>query len=124
MIPRDALPPLDELALIGVSGGRDSVALLDLLAGFDAKLIVCHLDHALRAESAAEAQHAEKLAAKYQLPFVGAREMCRSEPWLGRNPWRRPLEMRVTSSSRVWRASMNALGSTWRTMQTIRSRRC
>jgi tRNA(Ile)-lysidine synthase len=74
MIPRAALPQLDELALIGVSGGRDSVALLDLLAGFGAKLIVCHLDHALRPESAAEALQVEKLAARYGLPFATCRE--------------------------------------------------
>ena len=45
----------EERCLIGVSGGRDSVALLHQLhaAGFR-ELIVCHLDHALRPESAAE----------------------------------------------------------------------
>lgn len=54
----------EEKALIGVSGGRDSVVLLDLLAlaGFR-QLIVCHLDHKLRgAESAADAAFVRALA--------------------------------------------------------------
>ncbi|HEY4757117.1 MAG TPA: ATP-binding protein, partial [Chthoniobacterales bacterium] len=44
--------------LIGVSGGRDSVALLNLLGGFGYnKLIVCHFNHQLRgASSGADAR--------------------------------------------------------------------
>ncbi len=38
--------------LIGVSGGRDSVVLLDAIADLDyRKLIVCHFDHQLRGRS-------------------------------------------------------------------------
>lgn len=41
--------------LVGVSGGRDSVALLHLLHGFGFKnLIVCHLDHGWRGEESKE----------------------------------------------------------------------
>ena len=50
--------------LIGVSGGRDSVALLHLLAerGYQ-KLVVCHLDHALRGRaSRGDAQFVARLA--------------------------------------------------------------
>jgi tRNA(Ile)-lysidine synthase len=57
--------------LIGVSGGRDSVALLHWLIslGYE-QLIVCHLDHELRGRSgAADARFVEKLAAKYQVDF-------------------------------------------------------
>src|SRR5712692_856565 len=53
--------------LIGVSGGRDSVALLHWLAecGYK-KLIVCHLNHQLRGRSSdADARFVEKLTAKY-----------------------------------------------------------
>ncbi|EDY19911.1 tRNA(Ile)-lysidine synthetase [Chthoniobacter flavus Ellin428] len=65
----------EERCLIGVSGGRDSVALLHQLhaAGFR-ELIVCHLDHALRAESVADAQFVEKLARKLDYAFVLQRE--------------------------------------------------
>jgi tRNA(Ile)-lysidine synthase len=52
-----------ERCLIGVSGGRDSVALLHRLhaVGFH-DLTVCHLDHGLRAESRADAQFVRSLA--------------------------------------------------------------
>ncbi len=62
--------PADEPALIGVSGGRDSVALLDLLASAGRKLVICHLDHGLRSESKADAQFVQSLANRYGLPFV------------------------------------------------------
>ena len=53
--PPDFSP--DESVLVGVSGGRDSMALLHWLKehGF-CKIIVCHLDHGLRAESRADAR--------------------------------------------------------------------
>ncbi|HYR23795.1 MAG TPA: tRNA lysidine(34) synthetase TilS [Chthoniobacterales bacterium] len=55
--------------LIGVSGGRDSVALLHLLVerGYK-KLIVCHLNHQLRGRSSdTDARFVQKLAAKYNV---------------------------------------------------------
>jgi tRNA(Ile)-lysidine synthase len=61
--------------LIGVSGGRDSVALLHWLTNLGyKKLIVCHLNHQLRGRSsAADARFVEKLAGRYGLDFeVGA----------------------------------------------------
>jgi tRNA(Ile)-lysidine synthase len=53
--------------LIGVSGGRDSVALLHWLVDLGYReLIVCHLDHQLRGRSSrADAHFVEKLAGKY-----------------------------------------------------------
>ncbi|HEX4697670.1 MAG TPA: tRNA lysidine(34) synthetase TilS [Candidatus Udaeobacter sp.] len=61
----------DARYLIGVSGGRDSVALLRWLIGLGyKKLIVCHLNHQLRGRSSdADARFVKKLAAKYQLDF-------------------------------------------------------
>ncbi len=59
----------DERYLIGVSGGRDSVALLHWLisVGYN-KLIVCHLNHQLRGRSNdADARFVETLAGKYRL---------------------------------------------------------
>jgi tRNA(Ile)-lysidine synthase len=66
-----AFPPTNRY-LIGVSGGRDSVALLHSLVEFGYKnLIVCHLDHQLRGRSsAADARFVEKLAAKYDLDLA------------------------------------------------------
>jgi tRNA(Ile)-lysidine synthase len=53
--------------LIGVSGGRDSVALLHWLVDLGyKKLIICHLNHRLRGRSSdADARFVEKLAATY-----------------------------------------------------------
>jgi tRNA(Ile)-lysidine synthase len=58
--------------LIGVSGGRDSVALLHWLVecGYN-KLIVCHLNHQLRGRSSrADAIFVRKLAAKYDVDLA------------------------------------------------------
>ena len=64
----DRFPP-DDRYLIGVSGGRDSVALLHQLvhAGYG-RLILCHLDHQLRGRaSKADAAFVKRLAAKLKL---------------------------------------------------------
>jgi tRNA(Ile)-lysidine synthase len=60
--------------LIAVSGGRDSVALLHAMvkAGFQ-QLIICHLDHALRASSEEEAWFVAGLADRYKLGFEADR---------------------------------------------------
>ena len=61
----------DARYLIGVSGGRDSVALLRWLTNIGyKKLIVCHFDHQLRGRSSqADARFVKKLAAKYRADF-------------------------------------------------------
>jgi len=63
--------PRDRHYLIGVSGGRDSVALLHCLVGRGyKKLIVCHFNHRLRgAASDRDAKFVQKLAAKYDADF-------------------------------------------------------
>jgi tRNA(Ile)-lysidine synthase len=55
--------------LVGVSGGRDSVALLQTLVDLGyRRLIVCHLDHGLRGRSsAADARFVQALATKLRL---------------------------------------------------------
>src|SRR5262249_34979050 len=57
--------------LIGVSGGRDSVALLHWLVNLGyKKLIVCHLNHRLRGRaSLADARFVEAIARKYNAEF-------------------------------------------------------
>jgi tRNA(Ile)-lysidine synthase len=59
-----------QTALIGVSGGRDSAVLLHALvkAGFR-ELIVCHLDHSLREESADDARFVKQQANEYRLMY-------------------------------------------------------
>src|SRR5262245_62321201 len=64
--------------LIGVSGGRDSVALLHWLIslGYD-RLIVCHLNHRLRGRSSdADARFVKKLAENFDADFeLGATDV-------------------------------------------------
>ena len=56
--------PPSKRYLIGVSGGRDSIALLNLLVEFGyKKLVLCHLNHQLRgAASRSDARFVEKVA--------------------------------------------------------------
>ena len=60
-------------AVVAVSGGPDSVALLDVLAGvakdFGLELIVAHADHGIQTGARAVGQTVKKLAEKYDLPF-------------------------------------------------------
>lgn len=61
--------------LVGVSGGADSVALLQLLVRAKFRdLVVCHLDHGLRGEdSAGDARFVRGLAKRLKLPAEIAR---------------------------------------------------
>lgn len=58
--------------IVAVSGGVDSVALLDMLAKSEHHLIVAHVDHGIRPESAADARFVEALAKRYGLPYQSA----------------------------------------------------
>jgi len=63
--------PPDARYLIGVSGGRDSVALLHWLGslGYE-RLMVCHLNHRLRGRSSdADARFVKKLAENFDADF-------------------------------------------------------
>jgi tRNA(Ile)-lysidine synthase len=63
--------PSEVRYLIGVSAGRDSVALLHWLVNLGyKKLIVCHLNHQLRGRSSdADARFVKSVAGKYELDF-------------------------------------------------------
>src|SRR4030095_14633669 len=63
--------PRNRRYLIGVSGGRDSVALRHWLVNLGyKKLIVCHLNHRLRGRSSlADARFVENIALKYHAKF-------------------------------------------------------
>lgn len=62
--------------IVAVSGGVDSVVLLDMMTKHRDKnqLIVAHFDHGIRYESAADARFVEALASSYGLPFKTKRE--------------------------------------------------
>jgi len=67
--------------LIGVSGGRDSVALLHWLIslGYE-RLIVCHLNHRLRGRSGdADARFVNRLVERYNEPALGLPRTWRSK---------------------------------------------
>jgi tRNA(Ile)-lysidine synthase len=61
--------PVDSRCLIGVSGGRDSVVLLNWLLSLGyRKLIVCHLDHKLRGKAGrSDAAFVRRLARRNKL---------------------------------------------------------
>jgi len=65
--------PPDARYLIGVSGGRDSVALLHWLISLGYKdLTVCHLNHQLRGRSSdADAQFVKRLVQRYNQELAG-----------------------------------------------------
>ncbi len=70
--------------VVAVSGGVDSVVLLDTLAKSasqnrdnqfpEAKLVVAHFDHGIRPDSAGDAKFVRALAKKYGLPYETKRE--------------------------------------------------
>ena len=83
MVPAALPPGVDFSAvrgkrlLIALSGGSDSVALAAMLASerkrLGLSLCAAHLDHGIRAESAADAQWCRKLCKALDIPFYTAR---------------------------------------------------
>src|SRR6266542_5633720 len=75
-----------ETVLIAVSGGADSVALLDVLRDLRPELglaLACaHVHHGLRAEADADADFVQRLCEKLEVPFHLERVAVRREP-----PW-------------------------------------
>src|SRR4029453_8546804 len=64
--------PRDARYLVGVSGGRDSIALLHYLLNLGyRRLIVCHLNHQLRGRSSqADSRFVEKFVATWNKKIV------------------------------------------------------
>lgn len=57
--------------LVAVSGGVDSVVLIDMLSKSDHTLAIAHVDHGIRGpDSAADARFVQALAKRYGLPYV------------------------------------------------------
>ncbi|MDP9211769.1 MAG: tRNA lysidine(34) synthetase TilS [bacterium] len=82
---RETLRPFAGRKLVvAVSGGLDSVTLLDLLIGLrdelGFKLIVAHADHGLRRGSAGDAKFVEALGAGHGLPFITTKLALKSGP--------------------------------------------
>ena len=77
MVERKIIWPAAGSYVVGVSGGIDSMVLLDVLATAPAKrgyrLIVAHFDHAMRPDSVADAKFVAEAARTYNLPFESAR---------------------------------------------------
>ncbi|MEJ7837361.1 MAG: tRNA lysidine(34) synthetase TilS [Thermomicrobiales bacterium] len=67
-----ALAP-ESSVLVGFSGGRDSTALLAALRPVVANLHALHVDHAVREESAGDAEHASVVARRLGVPFTSKR---------------------------------------------------
>jgi tRNA(Ile)-lysidine synthase len=63
----------DRPILVGVSGGADSMALMLGLHELGYHLVIAHLDHGIRSESAKDADYVEAAAAGLGLPFFRAR---------------------------------------------------
>ena len=63
-----------DLIAVGVSGGADSVCLLDMLYRLSKErfysLLVVHVDHGVRAESSRDAAYVEELCGRMGIPFV------------------------------------------------------
>ena len=55
--------------VVGVSGGPDSLCLLDVLHRLGVPVVVAHLNHGLRAEAGADARRVQAMAASRGLPF-------------------------------------------------------
>jgi tRNA(Ile)-lysidine synthase len=76
-----------DTVIVALSGGADSCALLDILAGLSSlslRLVVAHLNHCLRgADSDDDEAFARALAEKYSLPFesrrLDVRDMARQQ---------------------------------------------
>ena len=71
---QDCALMMDSPLLVGVSGGADSLSLLDVLHALGYPLIVAHFDHALRPESAIDVERVRGEAEARCLPFVTERQ--------------------------------------------------
>jgi tRNA(Ile)-lysidine synthase len=90
-------------ALVAVSGGADSVALLDVLHGLMSELglslVVAHVDHGIQGRSGEVAENLRKLVTRYGLPFetVALRlgpETTETEARRARYAWLREIQRR------------------------------
>lgn len=80
----------NDRVLLGVSGGADSVALLQVMSRLQSALrlrvSVAHVDHQLRAESCEDARFVEALGARFNLPVTVIKRDVRKEAAAGASP--------------------------------------
>lgn len=69
-ISRNRLLDDKQKVIVGVSGGADSLCLLDCLHRLRYALVLAHLDHQLRPESENEAKFCQQIAQDYGIPAV------------------------------------------------------
>src|SRR6266480_2116275 len=90
-------------ALVAVSGGVDSVALLDLLSDTASELglslVVAHVDHGISSDSRTVGRLVKTLAEKYGLPFESAElhlgpDTTETEARRARYAWLREVQKR------------------------------
>jgi tRNA(Ile)-lysidine synthase len=90
-------------AIVAVSGGADSVALLDLLSvmakDLGLSIVVAHVDHGIQSDSPTVRQSVAALARQYQLPFEVAElqlgpETSETEARRARYAWLREVQKR------------------------------
>jgi tRNA(Ile)-lysidine synthase len=70
ILQQDCQLDASRLVLVGVSGGPDSLCLLDNLWRLRFQLVVAHLNHGLRSEASAEAAFVREAALARGYPFV------------------------------------------------------
>ncbi|MFQ5943164.1 MAG: tRNA lysidine(34) synthetase TilS [Anaerolineales bacterium] len=68
-IEQEALLRAGQSVVVGVSGGPDSLCLLDCLHRLHYRPVVAHFDHQLRQDSAQDAEFVRQVASSYDLPF-------------------------------------------------------
>ncbi len=106
-----------DTVVLGVSGGLDSVCMLDILARLQAefrlRLVIAHVHHGLRAEEGEkEFRFVEDLARRYEVPFEGRRVDASSYDGAG-NVQARARRLRVRFFEEValeWGAGRIATG--------------
>lgn len=68
LIEGEGLLEADRMSVVGVSGGPDSLALLDVLQRLGHRLLVAHLNHKLRPEADDESGQVRRFAQERRLP--------------------------------------------------------
>ena len=107
---------IDEPAITGVSGGPDSLCLLDILHEAGYRVIVAHFNHQLRPEANQETEFVRGVADQMKLPFVTGSADVRGyaeEHKLSLEEAARTLRYRfLFSQARVHHAEVVAVGHT------------
>jgi len=70
ILKKECSLPEEGKILVGVSGGPDSICMLDILSQLPYQIVVAHLNHNLRQSSADEMNFVEQQAAKYGFKFI------------------------------------------------------